>query len=86
MNHSSKKDKELDPQLRARLLQESRNPLRIFRRALWIAFFGSAFIGLLVMISRFAMGENLLHNDLEIQIGAVLLFGALLFFDRERGS
>ncbi len=86
MNHSSTKDPKLNPELRAKLLQESRNPLRVLRRALWLAFFGSAFIGLLVMISRFTIGENVLVNDLGIQIGAVILFGTLLFFDRKRGS
>ncbi len=74
----------LDPKLRERLLRESKSPLRGPRRLLWIALFGSAFIGLLVMLMRFTSGEVVVLEDSFIQFGAVLLFGLLLWFDRER--
>ena len=76
----------LDPQLRARLLQESRTPFRGVRRVLWVALFGSSFIGIIVMGLRAFSGENVLLSDAGIQTGAVLIFGCLLFFDRHRDN
>ena len=76
----------MDPQLRARLLQESRTPFRGVRRALWVALFGSSFIGIIVMGLRAFSGEIVLFRDAGIQTVAVLLFGSLLFFDRHRND
>ena len=39
-------DSNLDPNVRARLLKETKNPYRGLRRAVWIALFGSAALGL----------------------------------------
>jgi len=51
---------------------------------LWIAFSGSAFLGLLIMLSKIASGGELNQNNLFIQFGACLLFPTLLFFDRNK--
>jgi len=54
------------------------------RRILWIAFSGSAFLGLLIMLSRIASGTELQQNNLFIQLGACVIFPALLIFDRNK--
>ncbi|MCP9927951.1 photosystem II assembly family protein [Cyanobium sp. CH-040] len=76
---------DLDPALRARLLQEARTPWRGLRRGLWLALAASAALGLAVMTMRLAAGEGVASGDLLIQLTALLLFGGLLWFDR-RGS
>jgi hypothetical protein len=72
----------LDPALRARLLQEARTPWRGLRRALWLAFSASAGLGLATMAMRGASGAPVASTDLLIQIAALLIFGCLLWFDR----
>jgi len=72
----------LDPALRARLLQEAKTPWRGLRRGLWLAFTASAAVGLATMAMRSAAGEVVAISDLGIQIGALLLFGLLLWRDR----
>ena len=74
----------LDPALRARLLQEARTPWRGLRRGLWLAFTASGAIGLATMALRASAGELVALSDLGIQVGAVVLFGGLLWFDRNR--
>ena len=74
----------MDPNLRSRLLKESKNPFLGLRRAVWIALFGSAVLGLFIMLSKIITGENLSMNDLVIQISALLILGFLLFKDREK--
>nr|WP_232199048.1 DUF3493 domain-containing protein [Synechococcus sp. WH 7805] len=74
----------MDPAMRQRLLQESRTPWRGFRRLLWVALFGSGGLGLFVMAFRLSAGNPVVPSDLLIQIGAVVLFGSLLWFDRPR--
>ena len=74
----------IDPELRARLLQEARTPWRGLRRALWIALAASGAVGLATMAMRSAAGEAVPSVDLLIQIGAVVVFGGLLWFDRNR--
>ncbi|MCT0231653.1 DUF3493 domain-containing protein [Synechococcus sp. CS-1324] len=78
--------KNLDPALRARLLQEAKAPWRGLRRALWIALSASAAIGLATMALRVAAGGELASGDLLIQVGALLLFGLLLWRDRAGSS
>ncbi len=82
MTNSSGSGSRLDPALKERLLKESRNPLRGLRRVLWIALFGSASIGLIIMCLRAISGASVVLNDAYIQVCAVLLFGTLLWFDR----
>jgi len=72
----------LDPDLRARLLQEARTPWRGLRRGLWLAFTASAAVGLATMAMRSAGGEVVQSTDLLIQVSALALFGLLLWRDR----
>ena len=72
----------LDPDLRARLLQEARTPWRGIRRGLWLAFTASAAVGLATMAMRSAGGEVVQSSDLLIQVSALALFGLLLWRDR----
>ena len=74
----------IDPELKKKLLNESQAPFKGLRRTLWIAFSGSAFLGLLIMISKIASGSELQINNLLIQVGACIIFPALLFFDRNK--
>ena len=71
----------LDPELKKKLLKETQTPFKGLRRILWIAFSGSAFLGLLIMLSKIASGSDLQQNNLLIQLGACILFPTLLFFD-----
>ena len=72
----------LDPDLRARLLQEARTPWRGLRRGLWVAFTASSAVGLATMAMRSAGGEVVQSSDLLIQVSALALFGLLLWRDR----
>lgn len=72
----------LDPELRQRLLQEARTPWRGLRRGLWFAFTASAAVGLATMALRASAGDAVPLSDLGIQLAALGLFGALLWFDR----
>ena len=74
----------IDPKLREKLLKETQAPFNGLRRILWIAFSGSAFLGLLIMFSKIASGGELQQNNLFIQLGACILFPTLLFFDRNK--
>ena len=74
----------IDPELKRRLLKETQNPFKGLRRILWIAFSGSAFLGLLIMLSRIASANELQQNNLLIQLGACVIFPTLLFLDRNR--
>ncbi len=75
---------QIDPELKKRLLKETQTPFKGLRRILWIAFSGSAFLGLLIMLTKIASGSELQQNNLLIQFGACLLFPTLLFFDRNK--
>ena len=72
----------LDTALRARLMQEAKTPWRGLRRGLWLAFTASAAIGLATMTMRASAGESVALSDLGIQLGALVLFGGLLWRDR----
>jgi len=74
----------IDPELKKKLLKESQTPFKGLRRILWIAFSGSAFLGLTIMLSKIASGSELQLNNLIIQLGACLLFPTLLFLDRNK--
>ena len=74
----------IDPELKKKLLKETQAPFKGLRRILWIAFSGSAFLGLLIMISRITSGNEIQQNNLIIQFGACLLFPTLLFLDRNK--
>ena len=74
----------IDPELKKKLLKETQAPFKALRKILWIAFSGSAFLGLLIMLSRIASGTELQQNNLFNQIGACILFPTLLFFDKNK--
>ena len=76
----------IDPQLKKKLLKESQTPFKGLRRILWIAFSGSAFLGLLIMLSKIVNGSEIQQNNLFIQLGACILFPTLLFFDRNQDN
>ena len=74
----------IDPELKKKLLKETQTPFKGLRRILWIAFSGSAFLGLLIMLSKIASGSDLQANNLFIQLIACILFPTLLFLDRNK--
>ena len=76
--------RDLDPELRQRLLLEARTPWRGLRRGLWFALLASAVLGLAAMSMRAAAGGEVASEDLLIQIGAAILFGGLIWLDRNR--
>ena len=74
----------LDPELKKKLLRESQSPFKGLRRILWIAFSGSAFLGLFIMLTKIASGNEIELNNLLIQLGACALFPFLLFVERNK--
>ena len=74
----------IDPELKKKLLKESQTPFKGLRKILWIAFSGSAFLGLLIMLSKIANGSELQQSNLLIQLAACILFPTLLFFDKNK--
>ena len=74
----------IDPELKKKLLKESQTPFKGLRRILWIAFSGSAFLGLLIMLSKIASGNELQLNNFLIQLGACVIFPTLIFLDRNK--
>ena len=74
----------IDPELKKKLLKESQAPFKGLRKVLWIAFSGSAFLGLFIMLSKIASGNEIQQNNLFIQLGACVLFPFLLFLDRNK--
>ena len=84
LNNPNKPGSDLDPNLRARLLKESKNPYRGLRRAVWIALFGSAALGFFIMLTNIMAGDKVSINDLAIQASALLILGFLLLKDRNK--
>ena len=84
MSNSNKPEFNLDPNLRTRLLKETKNPYRGLRRAVWIALFGSAALGFFIMLTNIIAGDNVSSNDLAIQVSALVILGFLLFKDRSK--
>ena len=74
----------IDPELKKKLLKESQTPFKGSTRILWIAFSGSAFLGLLIMLTKSISVGEFQQKNLLIQIGACILFPTLLFFDRNK--
>ena len=74
----------IDPKLKKKLLKESQTPFKGLRRIMWIAFSGSAFLGLLIMLSKIASGSEIQSNNLFIQLAACILFPTLIFLDRNK--
>ena len=74
----------IDPKLKKKLLKESQTPYKGLRKLLWIAFSGSAFLGLFIMLSKIASGNELQPTNLLVQLGACIVFPSLLFFGRDK--
>ena len=74
----------IDPELKKKLFKESQTPFKGLRRIFWIAFSGSAFLGLLIMLSKIASGSEFQQNNLFIQIGACIIFPTLLILDKNK--
>ena len=74
----------IDSELKKKLLKETQAPFKGLRRILWIAFSGSAFLGLVIMLFKIASGSELPQNNLLIQVGACILFPTLLLLDRNK--
>ena len=74
----------IDPELKKKLLKETQAPFKGLRRILWIAFSGSAFLGLLIMLAKIANGSELQQNNLLIQLGACIVFPTFLFLDKNK--
>ena len=74
----------LDTKVREKLLKESKTPFLGFRRLIWGALLASATVGLLIMLTKALSGGNLILGDIGIQLLAILIFGGLIFFDRNR--
>ena len=72
----------IDPKLKQKLLKESQAPFKGLRKILWIAFSGSAFLGLFIMLSKIATGAEFQQNNLLIQLGACIVFPTLLFLEK----
>ena len=84
LSNSNKPESNLDPNLRARLLKESKHPYRGLRRAVWIALFGSAALGFFIMVTNIIAGDSVSINDLAIQSSALVILAFLLFKDRNK--
>ena len=76
----------IDPKLKKKLLDESQAPFKGLRKTLWIAFTGSAFLGLFIMLLKISSGNELQQNNLLIQLGACILFPLLLFLERNKDN
>jgi len=74
----------IDPELKKKLLKETQAPFKGLRRLFLIAFSGSSFLGLFIMLSKIAGGNDIQQNNLLIQLGACILFPLLLFLDRNK--
>ena len=76
----------IDPELKKKLLKESKAPFKGLRKVLWIAFTGSSFIGLFIMLSKIASGAEIQQNNLLVQLGACVLIPFLLFLERNKSN
>ena len=74
----------IDPKLKKKLLKESQSPFKGLRKILWIAFSGSAFLGLFIMLSKISTGSEVQQNNLLIQLLACVLFPFLFFFEKDK--
>ena len=74
----------IDPKLKKKLLKESQSPFKGLRKILWIAFSGSAFLGLFIMLSKISTGSEVQQNNLLIQLCACVLFPFLFFIEKDK--
>jgi len=74
----------IDPELKKKLLKETKAPFKGLRRVVYIACAGSAYLGLFIMLSQMAAGKEIIQNNLLIQLGACTLFPLLFFLERNK--
>ena len=74
----------IDPKLREKLLKETKAPFKGLRRVIYVACSGSAFLGLFIMLSQMAGGNEIQQNNLLIQLGASIIFPLLFFLERNK--
>ncbi len=74
----------IDPELKKKLLKETKAPFKGLRRVIYVACAGSAFLGLFIMLSQMAAGNEIQQNNLLIQLGACALFPLLFFLERNK--
>ena len=74
----------IDPELKKKLLRETKAPFKGLRRVIWAACSGSAFLGIFIMASKILTGNEIETNNLFIQIAACLLFPTLFYFERDK--
>jgi len=76
----------IDPELKKKLLKETKAPFKGLRRVIYVACTGSAFLGLFIMLSQMAAGNEIQQNNFLIQLGACTLFPFLFFLERNKKS
>jgi len=74
----------IDPELKKKLLRETKAPFKGLRRLIWAACTGSAFLGLFIMCSKIIGGNTIQENNLLIQVGACIIFPTLLYLERDK--
>ena len=74
----------IDPELKKKLLRETKAPFKGLRRLIWAACSGSALLGLFIMLSQIIGGNEIQQNNLLIQLGACILFPLLFFLERNK--
>jgi len=76
----------IDPELKKKLLKETKAPFKGLRRVVYVACSGSAFLGLFIMLSQLAAGNVVQQNNLLIQLGACIIFPLLFFLERNKNN
>ena len=74
----------IDPELKKKLLRETKAPFKGLRRVIWAACSGSALLGLFIMLTQIIGGNSIQQNNILIQIGASVLFPTLFFLERDK--
>tara|TARA_B100000900_G_scaffold286645_1_gene245758 strand:+ start:317 stop:553 length:237 start_codon:yes stop_codon:yes gene_type:complete len=74
----------IDPELKKKLLRETKAPFKGLRRIIWVACSGSAFLGLFIMLSQMIGGSEIQQNNLLIQLAASILFPTLFYLERDK--
>jgi len=74
----------IDPELKKKLLRETKAPFKGLRRLIWAACAGSAYLGLLIMISKLIGGNEVQQNNIIVQLLACIVFPFLFFLERDK--
>jgi len=76
----------IDPELKKKLLKETKAPFKGLRRVIWAACTGSAFLGIFIMGSKIIAGNEIEMNNLLIQLGACCIFPLLFYVERDKST